>query len=89
MIDHLSKKKVKRIMLPDTLGILNHEQTFEFCSGYYQPLSGMCILIFMPIMIMIWQLPTYFRLGKGRQWTAFIPPLTDWVKGQGMSRFQA
>jgi (R)-citramalate synthase len=31
MIDHLSTKKVKRIMLPDTLGILNHEQTFEFC----------------------------------------------------------
>jgi (R)-citramalate synthase len=33
MIDHLSKKKVKRIMLPDTLGILNHEQTFEFCQA--------------------------------------------------------
>lgn len=31
MIDHLSKTNVKRIMLPDTLGILNPEQTYEFC----------------------------------------------------------
>ncbi len=33
MIEHLSKRNIKRIMLPDTLGILNHEQTFEFCSS--------------------------------------------------------
>jgi len=32
MIDHLRKRKVRRIMLPDTLGILNPDQTFEFCS---------------------------------------------------------
>ena len=32
MIDHLQKRKVRRIMLPDTLGILNPDQTFEFCS---------------------------------------------------------
>ncbi len=31
MIGHLSKREVKRIMLPDTLGILNPDQTFEFC----------------------------------------------------------
>ncbi|MGF1586479.1 MAG: alpha-isopropylmalate synthase regulatory domain-containing protein [Bacteroidales bacterium] len=33
MISHLINKNVKRIMLPDTLGILNYEQTFEFCSA--------------------------------------------------------
>jgi (R)-citramalate synthase len=33
MISHLKNKNVKRIMLPDTLGILNYEQTFEFCSA--------------------------------------------------------
>ncbi len=31
MIDHLSRTGVKRIMLPDTLGILNPDQTFDFC----------------------------------------------------------
>jgi (R)-citramalate synthase len=31
MIDYLSKTQVKRIMLPDTLGILNPDQTYEFC----------------------------------------------------------
>lgn len=33
MIDHLSTLNVKRIMLPDTLGILNPYQTMEFCSA--------------------------------------------------------
>ncbi len=33
MIGHLSKRNVKRIMLPDTLGILNPEQTLEFCQA--------------------------------------------------------
>ncbi len=33
MIDHFSKSKVMRIMLPDTLGILNPDQTFDFCSS--------------------------------------------------------
>lgn len=32
MVDHLSKSSLKRIMLPDTLGILNPEQTEQFCS---------------------------------------------------------
>ncbi len=31
LIDELKYEKIKRIMLPDTLGILNHEQTFNFC----------------------------------------------------------
>lgn len=31
MIDSLKDEPVKRIMLPDTLGILNPEQTFSFC----------------------------------------------------------
>jgi len=32
MVDQLSKTGVQRIMLPDTLGILNPDQTYEFCS---------------------------------------------------------
>ncbi|TVR72927.1 MAG: 2-isopropylmalate synthase [Marinilabiliales bacterium] len=32
MIEYLSTRKVERIMLPDTLGILNPGQTLEFCS---------------------------------------------------------
>jgi (R)-citramalate synthase len=31
MVDYLSKTNIKRIMLPDTLGILNPDQTYEFC----------------------------------------------------------
>lgn len=31
MVDGLSKTSVRRIMLPDTLGILNPDQTYEFC----------------------------------------------------------
>lgn len=32
MIDTLKSEKIARFMLPDTLGILNPDQTFEFCS---------------------------------------------------------
>jgi (R)-citramalate synthase len=31
MVDRLSKTSIKRIMLPDTLGILNPDQTDQFC----------------------------------------------------------
>jgi len=31
MVDHLSRTSARRIMLPDTLGILNPDQTEEFC----------------------------------------------------------
>jgi D-citramalate synthase len=31
MIDSLRDERIQRFMLPDTLGILNPEQTFEFC----------------------------------------------------------
>jgi D-citramalate synthase len=32
MLDSLKKDNIQRYMLPDTLGILNQEQTYEFCS---------------------------------------------------------
>ncbi len=32
LADALKDTNLKRLMLPDTLGILNHEQTYEFCS---------------------------------------------------------
>jgi D-citramalate synthase len=31
MIDSLKNENIKRLMLPDTLGILNPDQTYEFC----------------------------------------------------------
>ncbi len=31
MIDSLKNENIKRFMLPDTLGVLNPDQTFEFC----------------------------------------------------------
>jgi D-citramalate synthase len=31
MVDHLSKAKIRRIMLPDTLGVLNPDQCYEAC----------------------------------------------------------
>jgi D-citramalate synthase len=31
LVDNLKDGPIKRFMLPDTLGILNHEQTYEFC----------------------------------------------------------
>lgn len=31
MLDHLGKESIDRYMLPDTLGILNHKETYEFC----------------------------------------------------------
>jgi len=31
MIESLKNEKIKRFMLPDTLGVLNPEQTYEFC----------------------------------------------------------
>jgi D-citramalate synthase len=32
LMDTLKDSDIKRLMLPDTLGILNHQQTYEFCS---------------------------------------------------------
>ncbi|MGE5420344.1 MAG: 2-isopropylmalate synthase, partial [Chloroflexota bacterium] len=32
MIDSLQNEKIERFMLPDTLGVLSPDQTFEFCS---------------------------------------------------------
>ena len=31
MVDHLSKAKIRRIMLPDTLGVLNPDKCYEAC----------------------------------------------------------
>lgn len=31
MLDGLKSEKIDRFMLPDTLGILNHEETYKFC----------------------------------------------------------
>ena len=36
MINQLGDMEIERIMLPDTLGVLNHEQTFNYCSKICQ-----------------------------------------------------
>lgn len=40
MIEGLKNEKVKRIMLPDTLGILNPAETFEFCQKVFVKYPG-------------------------------------------------
>ncbi len=32
MVDNLKDEPIERFMLPDTLGVLNHDETFAFCS---------------------------------------------------------
>jgi D-citramalate synthase len=39
MLDALKDEKIDRYMLPDTLGILNQQETYDFCPGYDHPLS--------------------------------------------------
>jgi D-citramalate synthase len=41
LVDGLSGEKIDRLMLPDTLGILNHIQTYEFCSLMLERYPGM------------------------------------------------
>lgn len=41
MVDRLHREKVKRIMLPDTLGILNPGETFQFCRQMIERYPGM------------------------------------------------
>jgi (R)-citramalate synthase len=31
MLDNLKDESIERYMLPDTLGILNHQETYDFC----------------------------------------------------------
>ena len=40
LMDALKEEKIDRIMLPDTLGILNHLQTFEFCKTMLEKYPG-------------------------------------------------
>ena len=43
LTDSLKDRNLKRLMLPDTLGILNHEQTYEFCSKMLERYPGLHI----------------------------------------------
>ena len=43
LADALKEMNLKRLMLPDTLGILNHEQTYEFCSMMLERYPGLHI----------------------------------------------
>jgi D-citramalate synthase len=57
MLDSLKNENIERFMLPDTLGILNPDQTYD---------THLSILTFMHIMIMILQWQMCFRLsGQG------------------------
>jgi D-citramalate synthase len=40
LMDGLRGEEINRIMLPDTLGILNHMQTYEFCSTMLEKYPG-------------------------------------------------
>jgi len=41
LVDTLKDLNIRRLMLPDTLGILNHEETYEFCSRMLERYPGM------------------------------------------------
>ena len=41
LVDNLKDDPIKRFMLPDTLGILNHEQTYEFCKTMIDKYPGL------------------------------------------------
>ncbi len=41
MLDSLKDESIKRFMLPDTLGILNHEQTYDFCKQIVDRYPGL------------------------------------------------
>jgi (R)-citramalate synthase len=41
LVDHLKDEPVARFMLPDTLGILNHNETLEFCQVMLKKYPGL------------------------------------------------
>jgi D-citramalate synthase len=41
MLDSLKDENIRRFMLPDTLGILNHDQTYEFCKKVVDRYPGL------------------------------------------------
>lgn len=41
LVDTLKDHPLRRLMLPDTLGILNHEETFDFCSRMLDRYPGL------------------------------------------------
>jgi D-citramalate synthase len=41
LVDKLKDHNIARLMLPDTLGILNHEETYEFCSRMLEKYQGL------------------------------------------------
>jgi D-citramalate synthase len=43
LADTLKDTNIRRLMLPDTLGILNYEQTYEFCSRMLERYPGLHI----------------------------------------------
>ena len=61
MLDSLKDENIERFMLPDTLGILNPEQTYNFCKKIVDRYPNLSTLIFTLIMIMIWPLPMSFQ----------------------------
>ena len=42
LVDGLKDTEIKRFMLPDTLGVLNPEQTFDFCKQMVEKYPNLC-----------------------------------------------
>jgi D-citramalate synthase len=62
-LDFLTTQPVKRIMLPDTLGVLVPSEVYEFVSTIVKRYPN-TISIFMLIMIMIWVRPMSWKAVK-------------------------
>ncbi len=56
LVENLSRENIERIMLPDTLGILDPDETYNFCRKWWKPIPAQHST-FMPTTIMTWQLP--------------------------------
>lgn len=41
LVDELKETGIKRFMLPDTLGVLNHDQTYDFCKRMVDKYPGL------------------------------------------------
>jgi D-citramalate synthase len=77
MVDNLKDERIRRFMLPDTLGILNPDETYEFCKKMTDR---------YPSLHFDFHAHNDYDLAVANVFSAVS---TDWVNGQGMLRFQA
>ena len=86
MINGLKDAKVSHIMLPDTLGILDPDETFDYIKEIVEAFPNQN-LISMLTTITTWQLLT-FSMRLKLVLVVYTPPLTAWENAQEMLPYQ-